>query len=52
MKYQRLTPSGYKDIAIWKSEFVAKTQFLCLQTFRAQQGMFFKQNWSREPVVR
>ena len=28
MKYQRLTPSGYKDIAIWKSEFVAKTQFL------------------------
>ena len=28
-KYQRLTQSGCKDKAIWKSEFVAKTQFLC-----------------------
>jgi len=30
MLYQRLTPSGYKDIAILKSEFGAKTQFLYL----------------------
>ena len=29
LKYQRLTPSGCKDIAIWKSEVVAKTQFFC-----------------------
>jgi len=29
LKYQRLTPSRCKDIAIWKSEFVVKTQFLC-----------------------
>ena len=28
LKYLRLTPPGCKDIAIWKSEFVAKTQFL------------------------
>ena len=30
LKYQRFTPSGCKDIAIVKSESVAKTQFLCL----------------------
>ena len=30
MKYQRLKPSDCKDIAIWKSKFVAKTQFLLL----------------------
>ena len=29
LKYQRLTQSGCEDIAIWKSEFVAKTRFLC-----------------------
>ena len=29
LKYHRLTPLGCKYIAIWKSEFVAKTQFLC-----------------------
>ena len=29
MKYQRTTTSGKKDIGIWKSEFVTKTQFLC-----------------------
>ena len=29
LKYQRLTPLGCKDKAILKSEFVAKTQFLC-----------------------
>ena len=28
MKYQRFTPSAYKDIGIRKVEFVAKTQFL------------------------
>ena len=28
LKYKRLTPSGCKDIAIWKSEFVAKTLLL------------------------
>ena len=28
LKYQRFTPSGYKDIGIRKFEFVAKTQFL------------------------
>ena len=28
LKYQRFTPSGCKDVALLKSEFVAKTQFL------------------------
>ncbi len=41
MKYQRLTPSGCKDIAIWKSEFVAKTQFL----LRGKKWIVF---WSTE----
>ena len=36
LKYQRLTPSGCKDIAIWKSEFVAKTQFLCFRYFTSE----------------
>ena len=31
LKYQRFTPSGWKDKAIVKSEFVAKTQFLYWQ---------------------
>ena len=30
LKYQRFATLGYKDIGIIKSEFVAKTQFLCL----------------------
>ena len=30
MKYQRFTTLGSKDIGIRKSEFVAKTKFLCL----------------------
>jgi len=29
LKYLRFTPSGCRDIAIVKSESVAKTQFLC-----------------------
>ena len=29
LKYQRFTPSGYKDIGIRKFKFAAKTQFLC-----------------------
>ena len=29
LKYQRFTTLGSKDIEIRKSEFVAKTQFLC-----------------------
>ena len=29
LKYQRLTPSGCKDMTIGKSEFVTKTKFLC-----------------------
>jgi len=41
LKYQRLTPSGCKDIAIWKSEFVAKTQFL----LRGKKWIVF---WSTE----
>ena len=52
MKCQRLTPSGCKDIAIWKSEFVAKTQFLyqsfwcrskieCLNAFSTTQNYTF-----------
>ena len=41
MKYQRLTPLGCKDIAIWKSEFVAKTQFL----LRGKKWIVF---WSTE----
>ena len=28
LKYQRFTPSGWKDLEIRKFEFVAKTQFL------------------------
>ena len=28
LKYQRFTPSGFKDIGIGKLGFVAKTQFL------------------------
>ena len=28
LKYQRFTTLGSKDIGIWKSEFVAKSQFL------------------------
>ena len=30
LKYQRFTTLGFKDIVIINSEFVAKTQFLCL----------------------
>jgi len=30
MKYQVFTPSGLQDIGIIKFEFVAKTQFLCM----------------------
>ena len=30
LKYQRFTPSDFKEIGIRKFEFVAKTQFLCL----------------------
>ena len=30
LKYQRSTNSGCKDIGIRKSEFLAKTQFLCM----------------------
>ena len=41
MKYQRLTPSGCKHIAIWKSEFVAKTQFL-LADFSVSINAFSK----------
>jgi len=33
LKYQRRTPSGCKDKAIAKSEFVAKNQFLCFQNY-------------------
>ena len=29
LKYQRFTTLGLKDIGIIKSEFVAKTQFVC-----------------------
>ena len=32
LKYQRPTPSGCKDIGIIKFEFVAKTQFLYLNS--------------------
>ena len=32
LKYLRSTALGYKDIEIRKSEFVAKTQLLCLNT--------------------
>ena len=28
LKYQKFTPSGYKDIGIKTDEFVTKTQFL------------------------
>ena len=28
LKYQRFTTIGYKEIGIWKSEFVAKTKFI------------------------
>ena len=31
MKYQRSTTFGCKDIIVRESEFVAKTQFLCLK---------------------
>jgi len=31
LKYQRFTTLGSKDIAIINSEFVEKTQFLCLK---------------------
>ena len=30
LKYQRVTTSGFKDIGIRKSEFVAKNQLLCV----------------------
>ena len=30
LKYLRSTTLGQKDIGIWKSEFVAKSQFLCV----------------------
>ena len=30
LKYQRITPSGGKNIGIRKSELVTKTQFLCI----------------------
>jgi len=31
LKYQRSTTFGCKDIIVRESEFVAKTQFLCLK---------------------
>ena len=37
LKYLRTTTSSHKDTGIGKSEFVAKTQFLCSKR---------KQNWS------
>jgi len=33
------TPSGCKDIAIWKSEFVAKTQFLSLKIYIFEKSL-------------
>ena len=30
LKYQSFTALGFKDIGVIKSEFVAKTQFLCI----------------------
>ena len=32
LKYQKFTPSGYKDLGVIIFEFVAKTQFLCWWT--------------------
>ena len=37
LKYLRPTTLGCKDIEIWKSEFVAKTQFLCISTVHTPQ---------------
>ena len=34
MKYQRFSPSGYKDIGVRKSKFVTKTKFLCKKLFK------------------
>ena len=34
LKYQRFIPSGGKNIGIRKSEFVAKTQFLCIRIYK------------------
>ena len=32
LKYQMFTSSGFKELRIWKLEFVAKTLFLCNQS--------------------
>ena len=41
LKYDRITPSGCKDIGIKKSEFVEKTQFLCIVNIRAGRSTYF-----------
>ena len=39
MKYLRSTTFGFKDIVIRKSEFVAKTQFLCFELWIILKNM-------------
>ena len=38
LKYQRLIPSGFKDIEIRKFEFLAKTQFLLILRKRSKDA--------------
>jgi len=47
LKYLRSTTLGCRDIGIRKSEFVSKTQFLCLE-FRLtlDSGEVFKKKFS------
>ena len=44
LKYQRLTPSRWRDIGIRQFEFVAKNQFLFI--FRQSIGLVLELNFS------
>ena len=47
MKYQRLTPSGCKDIWIRKHEFVTKTQTQFQILFAVYNNNEIKKNYSK-----
>ena len=41
LKYQRFTPSDWKDIGIRKFDFVAKTQFIKIEDLNSSNDFIF-----------
>ena len=41
LKYQRFTPSDWKDIGIRKFDFVAKTQFIKIEDLNSSNDLIF-----------